>query len=228
MHKCYLILILSLLIAYSASADSSPWELEIEDKDVDIAIYYRKHNSGNIEFRGIAKVRASLNSLVSLLSDVDSMPDWVYNIEQAKVLKKVSDVEAYTYVVNTTHFPFSKRDSIVHTIISQDSSTLSVTINGQSVPDYIPESPDYVRLTLVKSFWQFKPLENGMVEVIFQGMGEPGGSIVADISHSKVFHWISKKLLWELPMISLKNMKQEIRKSKYHNKKYDFIREPVK
>lgn len=211
----------------AATDINNEWVLEAVDKEADVAVYYRTLKSGNIEFRGVTKISASLNSLVSLLHDVESMPEWVYNVERASVLEKVSDVEGYSYVLNRAHFPFSKRDSVIHTMISQDPITLAVTIDGQSAADFIPASPDYVRLTLVKSFWQFNPIKNGTVEVVFQGMGEPGGNIVADISHSSVFQWISKRLLWELPMVSLKNMKQQIQKDKYRNKQYEFIKEPT-
>ena len=235
MRKLHLIFTLTLTFTFSntfASELEQPqtqlpaWKLEKEDKESDVSVYYRTFDSGNIEFKGVTHIKTSLNSLVALLSDAGAMSNWVHNVEHARMLARISDVEVFAYVINRTPFPFSYRDSIIHTKISQNSETLAVTLDGKSAPHYIPESPDYVRLSLVKSYWKFVPLGNGVVEVVFQGLGEPGGNISPDISHSTIFQWITSKLLWELPMLSMKNMKREIMKEKYQTQTFEFIKEP--
>lgn len=209
----------------SAQAQGDGWALKVEDPQNQISVYYRTHTSGNIEFRGITFIETSLSSLVACLQDVDSMPKWVYNLKSAKVLKKVSDVEAYTYTINSTPFPFSSRDSIVHTIIKQDPKSYQVTIRGKAVPDYLPEQKNLVRLTAVNSFWQFTPISTGKTKIVFQGFGEPGGNIPASVSRSSVFRWASEKLLWKLPMETLKNLHIHIRHEEYQRAALPFIKD---
>jgi len=233
MPKLHLIYTLTLILTLSNAnaseieqAQTPSWKLEIDDKESNVSVFYRTLDSANIEFKGVTYIKTSLNSLVALLSDAEAMPSWVHNVERARMLTRINDVEVFAYVVNKTPFPFSYRDSIIHTKIYQNPETLAVTVDGKSAPHYIPESPDYVRLSVVKSFWKFIPLENGIVKVVFQGLGEPGGNISPDISRSTVFQWITSKLLWELPMLSMKNMKREVLKEKYQTQKFSYIIEP--
>ena len=218
-------MLLQFLLLNSVYANGNDWRLVAHDESGNISVFYRTHQSGNIEFRGVTLLNTSLSSLVVCLKDTEAMPSWVYNMESATVLKRLSEREAFTYVVNKTPFPFSKRDSIVHTIISQDEASLAVTIKGEGVPSYLPRKEGLVRLPAVNSYWKFTPLKNGVTKIVFQGFGEPGGNIPASISKSSIFHWATEKLLWKLPMESLKNLKTHIQQKKYQNVQLSFITE---
>jgi len=213
-----------LLIPQWLSA-SEEWTLKKQDEQENIQVYYRTLDSGNVEFRGELELTTSLHSCVALLRDVDDMPEWVYNVEQAKVLNIISEWEAYTYVVNSVPFPLDQRDSIVHTLIEQDPATLAITINGRGVPNYIKEKEGFVRIEAVQSFWQFVPVTKDRTKVIFQGFGEPGGNIPANIARTSIFAWLTKTELWKLPFFTLKNLKQHIQKEKYQNAHFSFLKE---
>ena len=216
-------LMLVLLIPSTIFAHES-WFLNKVDKKANINIYYRIRDSGNVEFRGEMTLETSLQSCVAILQDADSMHRWVYNVKQANVLKKLNEFEAYSYVVNSVPFPLTERDSVIHTILQQDKKTLAVTILGSSVPTYIPEEEKYVRIIEVNSYWKFIPLDKRSTQIIFQGYGEPGGNISADIAHNRIFAWLSKAELWKLPYYTLKKMKTEIRKKKYQEAHFDFLK----
>jgi len=225
LNNCFCCVILWLLTSSFAFADKG-WFINKQDNEDNIRIYYRTLATGNVEFRGEMILESNVHSCVAILRDVDAMPSWVYNVKHAEVLEKISEYEAYSYVINTVPFPLNQRDSIIHTLLDQNPQTLVVTINGKSVPDYIVKKDNYVRLVEVNSYWQFTPLNKKYTKIVFQGYGEPGGYISADIANSSVFSWLTKSELWKLPYYTLKQMKSEIRKDKYQKAYFDFLKDP--
>ena len=223
----YFVFIVCLFLSFSvlSNTEKPDWILEKVDKENDIEIHYRVLSSGNIEFRGVTKVQSSLNGLVALLSDVKSMKHWVYRVIDAELIDRPSDTEIFSHVYNSAPFPFQNRDSVVQSFIIQEPETLNVTITGNSRPDLVPESEDYVRVKLVDSYWRFEPLGKGQVRVIFQGLGEPGGNIPGSIYKSKVFFWIASEYLWDLPLQTLVGLRREIKKVLYQNKRFSYIQE---
>jgi len=133
----------------------------------------------------------------------------------------VSDTERYTYIVYKSPFwGIGERDCVIHSEIMQDAGTLTVTFTGESVPDKMERNTKYVRITGGISIWKFVPLADDMVEVTFQGYANPGG-----IMEKFPCAFLMKKNLWKLPFESLKNLKDEVKKSKYQNVHFDFIKD---
>jgi len=205
------------------------WREVKHDADNDVVVYLRKLPNGYTEFKGVTHVKSSLAACIALLRDVDSMPEWVDRTLKAKIIDRVSDTEVYAYNVSRMPWPFKSRDAIVHTILEQHPDTLTITINGTSVDkyegpteyDYTAEEHRYVRLAHVKSFWRFAPRGNGIVEVTFQGYGDPGGNTSAPL-----FRWLIGKLIWQSPYRTLHNLRQVIGRDEYQSASFDFIMEP--
>jgi hypothetical protein len=197
---------------FTAQMDTG-WEFAHGDENV--IVYYRTLASGNVEFKGVTTVSASLNSLVALFADLDNMPNWVYQTTNMVRLEEVSENEGYLYSIHTMPFPFKQRDIVILSRLSQDSSTYAVTIHGSGKARYIPETKEYVRVQAVESYWQFYPLGDGKVRITFQGYGEPGGSIPSSVYRSPVFRWLVEMYLWRLPYTTLSNLRKEVRKEKY-------------
>jgi hypothetical protein len=103
---------------------------------------------------------------------------------------------------------------------------LSNIVKGRAVPDYIPLNDDYVRISSGESFWQLTPIEEGTLEVVFQGYGEPGGSFSESVFTSTIFRSLVKLYLWKLPYKTLKRIQHHILNEKYRKKRFNFIKEP--
>ena len=204
------------------------WRVVKEDKENNITIYYRTLETGNTEFKGITYIRVSLNSFIALINDFDKMPEWAYRTEKVVKLRQISDKEAYVYTIHPMPWPFMSRDSVLLSHIDQNPQTFVVTVKGRAVPDYIPLNEDYVRISSGESFWQLTPKGNDTIEVVFQGYGEPGGSLSESVFTSAIFHSLVKFYLWKLPYKTLKKMRQQIQNEKYHKKRFSFIQEPPK
>jgi len=207
--------------ADAQSADD--WELKISDDVAGIKVFYQTNSRGYVEFRGVTQVRSSLGAFVALFRDVENMPTWVYRTKKVTTLKTVSDTEVYAYTVSEMPWPLDDRDSIVRTTLSQDAKTLAITIRGSAVPDYIPVARGYVRMPVVESFWRFTPLNKGVVEVEFQGYGDPGGNL-----SSAVPKWITRLTLYEAPQQTLLGLQKVIARLDYQSQTFEFVREPGK
>jgi hypothetical protein len=134
----------------------------------------------------------------------------------------ISETESYVHIVNSLPLPLYDRDVIVHSRITQDARTLQLTFRGSGVADIAPRDERYVRMPVVESSWTFTPLADGMVEVVFQGHGDPGGSL-----SSVLLAWFVRLSISEAPHKTMLNMKQLVSRPEYQAARYSFIREPV-
>jgi hypothetical protein len=235
MSDRFFLLILGLGILYFATyahAIDDDWRLKIDDRENDIVLHYRKTANGLTEFRGITHIKSNLSGFVALFRDVDAMSKWVDHAHKATVLKQVSDAEVYAHIVTRMPFPFTYRHSIVHSFISQDPLTGAVVINGRDAEEsylvrlseekqaFMAKQKKYVLIRNLKSHWAFRPQAGGMVEVEFQGYGNPGGSLSKFIPQG-----LLRMFIWEAPYNTIKGMRKMVGKTKYQTRRFPFIRE---
>jgi START domain len=200
---------------------ASDWDLKIDDRNADIQVFGRVNDKGYNEFRAVTKVRSSLSAFVALFKDLDNMPFWAYRIEKAQRVKVVSDVEVYAYTINAMPAPLHDRDSVVRTTIAQDEQTLRLTFTGTGVPDMIPRDERYIRMPVVESSWTFTPIADGMVEVVFQGYGDPGGTL-----SSGLLAWFVRFSAAEAPYQTMLRMRTFVQRPEYQSARYSYVREP--
>ncbi len=202
-----LCLIASLITLYLYPNILNAWELK-ENSD-GIQVNTRENQGSEFkEFRGVTRIKASLNSIVALLDDTESYPNWYYNCREAKLLKRVSPVEGFTYSITETPWPTDDRDSILHFKRTQNAETKIVTMQLEGVADYIKQKPELTRIIKLQGYWKLAPLPDNMVEVTLQMLVDPGGNIPA---------WLANAMVVDMPYNSLLNMKKEVLKPKYKN-----------
>tara|TARA_R110002049_G_scaffold302667_1_gene495971 strand:- start:329 stop:1150 length:822 start_codon:yes stop_codon:yes gene_type:complete len=214
-------LYLSTQLTWAAAPDDSPWQDEIVDTDNDIIVQSRTLAGKYTEFRGSTRLRTSLSSLVSLLRDVEHIPAWAYRTLLAMQLESISPREAIVYSVATLDWPFRDRDMVVRTRLHQDPVTLTVTVTGEALPDYLPLNPDYVRVPYMHSSWEFAPLGDGVVEVRFQGHGDIGGSLSDGLGQ-----WFANMIIGEAPHKTLLGLRRAVQQPRYQQAEVTIIREP--
>ncbi len=212
---------LLVLLHLASSCAASDWELKVDDAEAGIRIFSRLNERGYPEFRGVTRVKSRLSGFVALFKDLDNMPNWAYRIRKAERLKVLSEMESYAYTVNSLPPPLFDRDAIVHSMITQDAATLKMTFRGSGAPDFAPKNDRYVRMPVVESTWTFTPLGDGMVEVVFEGYGDPGGNL-----SSGLLAWFVRLSLNEAPYQTMLQMKKQVVRPEYQAAHYAFVREP--
>lgn len=201
---------------FAAGEKEAKWILAKDEKN--IKVYTRKVEGTSFkEFKGVVTIKASLTSLVALVSDAVAAPDWVANCSETKVLEQISTQESYTYSLSKAPWPVADRDSIVHNVISQDKDTLVVTIKQTGKPDRIKEKKNITRVKRIEGVWQFTPKKDGNIEIVYQNLSDPGGAIPV---------WLVNASLVSQPYKTLLKLQKVVKRGKYQNATLEFIIEP--
>jgi len=203
--------ILFLFFAFSAflfSFAHAEWKLE-KDKD-GIKVYLKEVKGSEIkEFKGVATIKASMDTLLAIIKDTDNFDKWIHQCREPKNLKSVNFHDTYSRQINDLPWPVDDREVVMFTAISKDSSKKEIYISLEARPDYIPKNEDSVRVTKLNGFYLFKALPNGMTEVTWQQHTEPGGSLPV---------WLINALVVDIPFNSLEALGALAQTKKY--KKY--------
>ncbi|MDQ3046645.1 MAG: START domain-containing protein [Bacteroidota bacterium] len=187
----------------------SNWKLKKVSEG--ITVYVREiEGSPFKELKSSVQIKTSLSSIVSLLNDWQSYPQWVYRCEQSKTLKIISPFEIIHYQSITAPWPVDNRDFVVKVKLEQDPLSKIVTQKSSSIPDYIVPAKDHVRITQFKAEWILSPLKNGMVNIEYRLLVDPGGTIPV---------WLVNLAMVEGPFETMLNMKTRVMLDKYQKAK---------
>jgi len=192
------------------------WRLKKNSKE--IAVYVRKSDKSIVkELRAVTQQKTSLSSIVALLNDWETYPQWVYKCDKSKTLKRVSDTEVIHYQTISTPWPADNRDFVVNVKVSQDPKSKIVTQRTICIPDYIPSVKGYVRIPELKATWILSPIKPGLVNIEYSLLVDAGGNIPAGLE---------SVLAVDGPYRTMLNLKQWVMKEKYQKSNLSFIEEP--
>jgi START domain len=209
----------ALLAADFACAED--WNLRKEDTDRDITVQVRPTDDGFGEFRAVTRVTSSLSAFVALFRDVEHMPEWVDSTARVESLARPTPGEDYSYTVIHLPWPLKDRDTVLHTRVSQNTETLAMTFDINGLPDYVPESKDYIRMPMVDATWTFTPIGSGRIEVEFRARANLGGMMARGPLKK-----MQNRLLWESPYKTLVALRDRITADRYQSQRFDLIQEP--
>lgn len=189
------------------------WKLKVEKEG--ITIYTRtlpdsRFNAVKVE----CTLPATLSQFVAVILDVNSGDQWEYSTKSSVLLKQVSPSELYYYSEVSVPWPVSNRDFIAHLKAVQDPNTRVVTIYGPTVPDYIPEKKDIVRVLRSEGKWIISPVAGNYVKVEYTLRVDPGGNVPP---------WLINMFATKGPYESFKKLKIHLQKPVYVQARLPFI-----
>ncbi|WP_153795925.1 START domain-containing protein [Foetidibacter luteolus] len=215
MKAKYAVLLLVATLNFIHVFAQPHWKLKLNKEG--IAVYSRSlENSGLKAIKVECTLPASLSQLVAVVMDVNTGAEWVYSTKSSVLLKQVSPGDLYYYSEVSLPWPASNRDFVAHLIAVQDSATKIVTINGPTVPGYIPVKKGIVRVPNSSGKWTITPLQKAMIKVEYVLEVDPGGSIPA---------WVVNLFAAKGPFETFRNLKQQLKKPAYANIRLPFIQE---
>jgi ribosome-associated toxin RatA of RatAB toxin-antitoxin module len=212
----FLLILVFFFFGFTFQQKKNNWQLKKLESG--IAVYTRTATDSKFkELKSIFQIKASLSTIVSLLNDYESYPQWVYRCGQSSTIKKISEKEFIHYQTVTAPWPVDSRDFVVDVKLTQDPITKIIVQQATCVPAYIPKVAGYVRITEFRAVWTLIPLKNGMVEIEYQLLVNPGGNIPA---------WLVNLAVVDGPYETALNMKSWLLKEKYQKAIVSFVKEP--
>jgi hypothetical protein len=208
----YLPSFLLLLILSSANAQED-WKLK-SDKD-NIKTYSRKLADSKINAVKIESVfPCSVSQFISVLMDVDSYDDWVYNSKSTRLVKQVSPSEMYYYSEVGFPWPTTNRDFVSHVIISQDPRTKVARVDAKNVPGLVPVKPNIVRIEKSSGEWIITPISKNEIRIEYVLQVDPGGDLPA---------WLINPFASKGLVETFKNLRKQLVKPQYVAARPPFI-----
>jgi hypothetical protein len=197
--------------------ESNTWTLKKNQNGV--SVYSRDaENSRFKELKSVTIYKSSLSSLIALIDDFESYPQWVYKCAVSTTIKKNSEKDLIHYQSVIAPWPVDNRDFVVHVQLQQDPVTKVIIQNVSCIPDYIPRVKGHVRITEFKARWTLIPLKDGYVEANYELLVNPGGNVPA---------WIVNLAAVDGPYETAINMKKMLMKEKYQKAVVLFVKEPL-
>lgn len=171
--------------------------------------YYERAYPGSAipEFRAEVRIRASLQQVMSVVTDFSSHPDWIHRLRSADIVKTVGFTKAYLYQV--VDLPLiADRDMLVHGRIVPKTLGEHVVLELEAAPDYcrgrtitaceVPNRSGLVRVRQLSGTFDIRRIDPDWVEVSWQQHLDPGGAMPA---------WATRLMLKDVPTKSLRNLK---------------------
>ena len=191
------------------------WQLKKNENS--IAIYTRNsEHSAFKELKAVTNLKTSLSSIVALLTNFETYPAWVYRCGKSSTLKTINEKEWIHYQTMLAPWPANNRDFVVNIKVEQNQVTKVVTIKSYSMATLIPLVPSYVRIKNINASWILTPRKDGTVEIVYQLLVDPAGSIPA---------WIVNMAIVDGPFETMSNMNEMILKKEYQKAKIPYIKE---
>jgi hypothetical protein len=159
---------------------------------------------------------ATLSQLVALLMDVNTASEWLYSTKTSVLLKQLSPSELVYYSEVRLPWPMSNRDFIARLKVTQDTKTKVVTIDGPTMPDYIPVKDGIVRVTKAAGRWVITPVGARHIKVRYTLRTDPGGDLPA---------WLFNLFATKGPTESFQNLKEQLKKPEYVHARLSYIRD---
>lgn len=199
LHRMAVLCGMTVLLA-SAAAQAEDWQVVKEQDGIKVSLS-EVAGSKYKAYQGVTVMKTTMAKLRALQEDVSGACAWIHECKSQKLLKHEGD-KSWTYTQFNTPWPVKSRDSVLE-VTTVEGTDGSLTRNLKGVPKYLPEEPDYVRVTQVEGFWKFVPKGAGQVEVTYQVHTDPGGSVPS---------WLANKFVVDAPFNTLKALKERAEK----------------
>ncbi len=207
--------LLAATLVTTAWSNDEPWKLE-KDKD-GIQVYTRAVDGWSIrEIRGIVRLPARLSSAVAVVCDVAAAHELNDVIAAAEVRQRDSDTRYQVYSSMKMPWPINDREILNQREITQDESTLAVTVTDIAIEDQAPPKKGVVRIVKSRQQWIVTPGQDGQVTVEMRALTDPAGPIPAPIVNT---------MSVGAPFKTMSKLKELVQRPEYQRAKLPFIKD---
>jgi len=193
------------------------WDLKKEVEG--IKAYHQEVNSTKFKrYKIETEIKGTLESLVAILQDIDIYTDIFSDLRDAELIKSKDQNHLELLLRTKTPFPVKDRFSYSQTLYSYDTARKSVIIDIECLDNSVLDSygDKGILITDCNGSWKLTDLGNGKIYVEHEFYADPGGIVPA---------WIVNKRTIDSPIKTIKAIRKLVKKSKYQNLTFDFIKE---
>lgn len=161
----------------SSKIAQDEWRLIKQDRAHDIKAYDKRDLGKNLRsFKVEYEVETDLDTIARVYFDFDNYRKWFYQVQEAKLLKKVSATEFYYYIVHRAPPTLPDRDAIIHATIEPYTAKRGYALlTLKSIPNYFPAKPPLVRMIAEDMTVKWTPMGGGKIHGVAEGYIDPGG-----------------------------------------------------
>lgn len=208
-------LLLALSPVFARPPDADGWRLKRNMNG--IRVYVRKVPGSDLkEFKAVAELKTGIASVIKLMEDTDSYPQWFPGIRESRVLKMLGPRKLVLYQMMNLPAPADDRDCVLKVVFTCDRALSTAAFTISSMWDYIPEKDGIIRVRMICGSWTFVPdSARGIVTVTYRMHSEPGGSLP---------HWMANAAVVNRPFNVIKNMRKMLEKPVYRDAKLSDLR----
>lgn len=204
-------LLFIVLLIPCCSLAQADWSLELE-KD-SILIYTGKRADSRYKtVKAVFTVDSSLPQLAAAVLDIENYAAWQYKTASVKVLQKISDREVVYHTEVEAPALTSNRDFVIRLTVDPDPPTEGLIIEMVSIPGFIPEVEDVIRVPYSRAKWIVVPVQQGKLSVEYTIDIDLGGSVPV---------WLVNMLAPKAPFETFNSFRQII--GKYKGQKVSFL-----
>lgn len=129
-----------------------------------------------IKVKAIAEIDADLDSVLKIIEDETSYPEWVPYLSQAKVLQTISSNEKLVYNLFDAPWPARDRDFIYRLLVQRDENQLSYIMRSEISP-LMPEQEKIVRAWLMESHYYLTRIDQSRTRIELVFHADPRGRL---------------------------------------------------
>jgi START domain len=219
MNKCIFTKMVFILISaamiiltgvYVLRSEESKWELLRESDGIQV-FSRMKEGSQIIEFKGVSRENADIDTIAAILLDIASYPSWIEYIKESKIIKRTDVDNFYVYQRFKFFWPYNDRDIVVKVTIDRRYGEGILHADMRAVQENMyPVQKDCIRMKEMSGEITVKYVSAGVTEGNFSERFSPGG---------RVPDWLAKKINEYIPLVVLTKLKEEAKKRTVSDKR---------
>lgn len=172
-----LLVFMVMLMPTMTVAAPEQWKLVKDHEDIKA---YTKHVEGtnNLAFRGEAVMKGTVDELVSIHRDVNSMSYWLHSCYEPKIIEDETEQSRVIHMKNSVpaivRLFVTDRDLVLRQTIQEHTPTHAY-IKLVGMQDRLPKVKGFVRVASFDGYWQFTQVSSDVVKVEYEGIIDPSG-----------------------------------------------------
>lgn len=211
-------ILLACLLCTSVLAAENEWEPRRDRNGIEV-FTRAVDGSPYDEVRTLTVIDGvRLSSLVALIEDLEACADWADKCAESYLFERISDTESLIYTHNNMPFPVRDRDVVASIKWMQDAESLEIKMFSAATVGKMEKVKGRLRLTDATASWGFRPLSDGSIEISNQAHINPG---------SRLPGWLTNMLLVDTPFETMLAFIDQVKKPKYRDAQFSFIKEPA-